>query len=73
MFYFHEHARKISVWVAIVILSPYLRPFVANLMIASIGEQRPVIWLVFAVGAADFVLILLFCDETYCKRSIAAN
>ena len=71
MFYFHEHARKIGIWVALFILSPYLGPFFANFMIAGLGDWRPVMWLVFAMGCADLVLIILICDETYYERSIA--
>lgn len=70
MFYFHEHARKIGIWVAIFILSPYLGPFFANFIIAGTGDWRPVMWLVFAMGAVDMLLILLFCDETYYERRI---
>ncbi|KAF2269664.1 MFS general substrate transporter [Lojkania enalia] len=70
MFYFHEHARKIGIWVALFILSPYLGPFFANFIIAGTGDWRPVMWLVFAMGCLDMVLILLICDETYYERSI---
>jgi MFS family permease len=73
MFYFHEHARKIGIWVAIFILSPYLGPFLANFIIAGTGDWRAVFWLVFATCCADLVLILLICDETYYERSIAIN
>jgi predicted MFS family arabinose efflux permease len=70
MFYFHEHARKIGIWVALFILSPYLGPFFANFMIAGLGEWRPAMWLVFAMGSVAMVLIILICDETYYERSI---
>ncbi|OAL52632.1 MFS general substrate transporter [Pyrenochaeta sp. DS3sAY3a] len=70
MFFFHEHARKIGIWVAIFILSPYLGPFFANFIIAGTGDWRAVMWLVFAMCCADLVLILMICDETYYERSI---
>jgi MFS family permease len=70
MFYFHEHARKIGIWVAIFILSPYLGPFFANFIIDGVGDWRPVMWLVFAMCCADMVAIILICDETYYERSI---
>ncbi|KAH5586548.1 hypothetical protein HBI24_079490 [Parastagonospora nodorum] len=73
MFYFHEHARKIGIWVAIFILSPYLGPFLANFIIAGTGDWRAVFWLVFATCCADLVLILLICDETYYERSISID
>lgn len=70
MFYFHEHARKIGIWVAIFILSPYLGPCLANFMIAGLGDWRPIMWLVFAMCCLDMVLIVLICDESYWERSV---
>ena len=70
MFFFHEHARKINIWVSCFILSPYLAPFFANFMIGGTGLWRPVFWLVFAICMADCVFILLFADETFYNRSI---
>lgn len=70
MFYHHEHARKIGIWAAIFILSPYLGPFLANFMIADLGDWRPVMWLVFAMCIADIAFIILVCDETYYERGI---
>jgi MFS family permease len=70
MFFFHEHARKIGIWVSIFILSPYLGPFFANFIIAGTGDWRAVMWLVFAICCADLVLIILICDETYYVRHI---
>jgi MFS family permease len=70
MFYFHEHARKIGIWVAIFILSPYLGPFFANFIIAGTGDWRAVMWLVTAMGFADLVLILIIADETYYERTV---
>jgi MFS family permease len=70
MFYFHEHARKIGIWVAIFILSPYLGPFFANFIVAGTGDWRAVFWLVFGICCLDLVLILLICDETYYERTV---
>jgi MFS family permease len=70
MFYFHEHARKIGIWVALFILSPYLGPFFANFIIAGTGDWRAVMWLVFAICCANLVLVVMLCDETYYERDI---
>ena len=70
MFFFHEHARKIGIWVAFFIMSPYLSPFFGNFIIAGLGEWRPIFWLVFAICCADLVLILAFADETFYNRSV---
>jgi len=71
MFFFHEHARKIGIWVSAFILSPYLSPFFANFMLAGGVAWRNVFWLVFAICAFDLVVILGFADETYYNRSAA--
>lgn len=70
MFFFHEHARKIGIWVAWFIMSPYLGPFFANFIVAGTGQWRPVMWLNFGIIWLDLILILLFGDETYYNRSI---
>jgi MFS family permease len=70
MFFFHEHARKIGIWVALFILSPYLGPFFGNFIIAGTGDWRVVMWLVFALCCADLVLIVAVCDESYYERGI---
>ncbi|KAF2205365.1 MFS general substrate transporter [Delitschia confertaspora ATCC 74209] len=71
MFYFHEHARKIGLWVALFILSPYLGPCLGNFIISGTGDWRPVMWLVFALDCAVMVFIVLVSDETYYERNIA--
>lgn len=73
MFYFHEHARKIGIWVAVFVLSPYIAPFFANFIIAGTGDWRAVMWLVFATCCADLILVILICDETYYNRAIPEN
>ncbi|KAF2457508.1 major facilitator superfamily domain-containing protein [Lineolata rhizophorae] len=70
MFYFHEHARKIGIWAAMFLLSPYCGPLFGNFIIDGTGDWRPVFWLVFAVCIADLVLIVLFADECWYRRDI---
>jgi MFS family permease len=70
MFYFHEHVRKIGLWAALFLLSPYCGPLFGNFIIAGLGEWRPVFWLVFAICSFDLVLIVLFADETWYRRDI---
>ena len=73
MFFFHEHARKIGLWVALFFLSPYCGPFFGNFIINGTGQWRPVFWLVFALCCVELVLIVLFADETWYRREIAAG
>ncbi|KIW83165.1 hypothetical protein Z517_02409 [Fonsecaea pedrosoi CBS 271.37] len=70
MFFFHEHARKIGVWYAIYIISPFVGPFCGNFIVGTLGEWRPVFWLVFAWSCFLLCLTLMFGDETYYKRSV---
>ena len=70
MFYFHEHARKIGLWAWLFLLSPYFGPCLGNFIIAGTGEWRNVLWMVFGITAFDFLLIILFIDETWYRRDI---
>jgi len=70
MFFFHEHARKIGLWAALFLLSPYCGPMFGNFIIAGTGEWRYVFWLVFAVCCFDLLLIILFADESWYRRDI---
>lgn len=70
MFFFHEHARKIGIWYAIYIISPFFGPFCGNFIVGTLGTWRPVFWLVFAWSCMLLTLIHLFGDETYYKRSV---
>lgn len=71
MFFFHEHARKIGIWVSAFILSPYLSPFFGNFMLAAGISWRAVFWLVFGVCAFDLIVIVAVADESYYNRSVA--
>ena len=71
MFYFHEHARKIGIWVALFIVSPYISPLFGNFILAGTDNNwRAVFWMVFGTCCLDLVLIVLFADETFYNRSI---
>lgn len=70
MFYLHEHARKINIWAASFVLSPYLGPCLANFMIDGLHKWRPVMWMVLGVIGLDLIVILLVADETYYDRSV---
>ena len=72
MFFFHEHAKKIGLWIALFFCAPYCGPLFGNFIINSTGQWRPVFWLVFAVGCADLILIVLFADETWYRQEIPA-
>lgn len=70
LFFFHERARTIGVWVACFFASPYFGPLLGNFIIDGTGEWRPVFWLVFAIGCLDLALIVAFLDETWYRREI---
>ncbi|GAA5859785.1 hypothetical protein JCM8547_007027 [Rhodosporidiobolus lusitaniae] len=73
MFYFHEHARKIGIWVCIFLCSPYCGPFFGGFMVDALGDWRPVLWMVFAASSFVLVLICLFADETWYDRNLAVQ
>lgn len=71
MFFHHEYARKIGIWVAIFLSSPYFGPFIGGFMVDALDNQwRPVLWLVFAYSAALLCLIIAFADETWYPRGL---
>lgn len=56
MYFFHQHARKIGIWVGIFLSAPYCGPFFGGWMVDGLGgEWRPVLWLVFACSATVLV------------------
>ncbi|PSN66467.1 putative MFS transporter [Corynespora cassiicola Philippines] len=73
LFLFHEYARKIGIWYAFFLTSPFAGPLLGNFMIAGLGEWRPVLWLVFAFAATLLGLTLAFFDETKYNRFISVE
>jgi MFS family permease len=71
MYFFHEHAKKIGIWTAIFLASPYCGPLFANFIIAGTGSWRVVYWLIFGLGCLNLVILLCFLDETWYRRDIA--
>ncbi|KAJ5357750.1 MFS transporter [Penicillium brevicompactum] len=67
MFFFHEQARKINIWAAFIILSPYLGPLFSA-FITSTQEWNVAFWLFFAMCSLALVLSALFVPETYYNR-----
>ncbi|BGP47457.1 hypothetical protein JCM10450v2_003309 [Rhodotorula kratochvilovae] len=71
MYFHHEHARRIGLWVCIFLCSPYCGPFFGGFMVDGLdGQWRPVLWLVFALSCVVLVLIVLFADETWYDRTL---
>jgi MFS family permease len=71
MFFFHEHARKIGIWSAFYLASPYLGPLFGNFIISGTGAWRPVFWVVFALGCLNLILIVAFIDEPWYNRKMS--
>ncbi|KAJ4516473.1 hypothetical protein HRR83_001807 [Exophiala dermatitidis] len=69
MFYFHERARKINIWAAFIILSPYFGPLFAAFIISTQPWQVP-FWVYVAETSLCLVLTILFVEETYYDRRI---
>ncbi|GAA5908930.1 hypothetical protein JCM6882_004947 [Rhodosporidiobolus microsporus] len=73
-FFFHEHARKIGIWVCIFLCSPYCGPFFGGFMVDGLGGQwRPTLWLVFGTSVFVLLLIVFFADETWYDRTLAVQ
>lgn len=72
IFYFHEHARKINIWAAFMVTSPYFGPLFAAFIITTQKWQWAYGIYAIATGLG-FISIILFMDETYYDRRIPAN
>jgi len=69
MYFFHEHARKINIWSAFIILSPYFGPMFTAFIINTLKWQWAFGLYTIMTGLC-LVLIMLFADETYYDRRI---
>ncbi|OAL19027.1 hypothetical protein AYO22_10356 [Fonsecaea multimorphosa] len=74
MFFLHEHARKIGIWLFFFYVTPYVGPMLGYFMISGLDSQwRPLYWLAFASTCLDLVLVLLFLDETWYRRGLSID
>ncbi|KAK5128869.1 hypothetical protein LTR85_000202 [Meristemomyces frigidus] len=69
MFFLHELPRKINIWSAFIIVSPYLGPFTASFVVWGL-TWRWVYWIYAILNYVGFLLILLFADETFYDRRL---
>ncbi|KAK2764566.1 hypothetical protein FQN54_009261 [Arachnomyces sp. PD_36] len=69
MFFFHEHARKINIWAAFIILSPYVGPLFSAFIISTQEWQWP-FWLYTIMTGVCLIAVVTLMDETYYNRSI---
>jgi MFS family permease len=70
IFFFHQQARKIGVWTAMFLASPYCGPLFGYFIVAKTGDWRPTYWMTFGLGCGILIAILLFADETWYRRDI---
>lgn len=70
MFFFHERARKIGIWAACIVLSPYMGPLLAAFETTTKPWPTP-FWVYFALTALGLVLTILFLRETYYDRTLS--
>lgn len=68
MFFFHERARKIGLWAALYIASPYLGPCLSNFVMHGTHHWPTVFWLCTGVVGLQIILVLAFVDETWYNR-----
>lgn len=68
IFFFHESARKIGLWAALYISSPYLGPCFGNFVLGATGYWPDVMWLTSGSAALQIICIVLFMDESWYNR-----
>jgi MFS family permease len=69
-FFYHEHARKIGIWYAIYISSPFLAPMFGNFIVGTTAQWHTIFWCVIAWAGGLLCMILAFGDESFYNRSI---
>ncbi|KAL9576587.1 MAG: hypothetical protein Q9212_006977 [Teloschistes hypoglaucus] len=69
MFFFHEHARKINIWSAFIIVSPYMGPLLGAFMLTKLKWQWP-FWILTILTGLCMFAIAFFVDETYYDRRL---
>ncbi|KAL9027814.1 MAG: hypothetical protein Q9180_007272, partial [Flavoplaca navasiana] len=69
MFFLHEHARKINIWQAFVILSPYLGPLLASFMLTQLSWRWP-FWIYAIETGVCLVAVIIWGEETYYDRRL---
>ncbi|KAH0843811.1 MFS transporter [Fonsecaea pedrosoi] len=70
MFFFHEHARKIGIWISLYFISPYIGPMCGSFVVAYTNGWRNPFWLSFGFNVFCCILILAFTDESWYRRDI---
>jgi predicted MFS family arabinose efflux permease len=70
VFFLHQRARKIGIWFAVFLTSPYFGPMFGYYIIAATGSWRACYWMNFGLDCLVLVCIVLFLDETFYRRDI---
>jgi len=70
IFFFHERARKIGLWAALYIASPYLGPQLGSFVVGKPGDWHDTYWVATGCVAIQIILVVLFIDETYFNRTV---
>lgn len=73
MFFLHERARKIGLWAALYISSPYLGPLLGNFVLGGNGRWQDVYWVSVGVCAIEIILIFGCLDETWYNRDVHSS
>ena len=69
IYFYHEHARKIGLYICIFYASPYLGPMFSGFMIDGLGgEWRAPFWLAFAINIITLIMACVFIEETMYDR-----
>ncbi|KAM5354619.1 hypothetical protein ACJ41O_001266 [Fusarium nematophilum] len=70
IFFFHERARKVGLWAALYIASPYLGPCLGNFVIYETNHWPDVYWMGVGVVGVQLLLVVACIDETWYNREV---
>lgn len=73
IFFFHERARKIGLWAALYIASPYLGPQLGSFVVGKTGNWHDTYWMATGCVGIQLILVACFIDETWFNRSVPSH
>lgn len=73
IFFHHEIARKIGIWVSVFMLCPYVSPMLGYYIISGTGSWRACFFMTFGLQCAILALMFFFLDESFYRRDIPVS
>lgn len=73
IFFLHEHARKIGVWIFAVQICPNMSPMFGSFIVSATGKWRDTYWMGFGLESFALIILALFLDESFFRRDLSLS